>query len=59
MKNRKHYYENQTNPVNTFKVPKIELRGKYTEFEINKAKFNYFFFGFIAGLVILFILSYV
>jgi len=59
MKNRKHYYENQTNSVNTFKVPEIEFREKYTEFEINKAKFYYFFFGFITGLVILFIVSYV
>jgi len=48
-----------TNKTNTFKVPKIEFRGKYTEFEINKAKFNYFFYGFITGLVLLFILSYV
>jgi hypothetical protein len=48
-----------TNKTNTFKIPKIEFRGKYTEFEINQAKFNYFFLGFISALVILFILSYV
>jgi hypothetical protein len=52
-KNRKHYYENEFSPVNTFKVPKgsIEVRGRYTEAQINYIKFKYFWIGFISGII--------
>jgi hypothetical protein len=54
-KNRKHYYENEFSPVNTFKVPKgsIEVRGRYTEAQINYIKFKYFWIGAASGAVIL------
>jgi len=55
MKNRKHYYENEINPTNTFKVPAsaIEIRGRFTEKQIQYLKFKYFWFGFAAGAAIL------
>jgi hypothetical protein len=55
MKNRKHYYENQVSPVNTFKVPKeaIELRGRFTHAQIQFLKFKYFWIGFASGSAIL------
>ena len=50
-KNRKHYYENEFSPVNTFKVPKgsIEVRGRFTEAQINYIKFKWFWIGQVCG----------
>jgi len=55
MKNRKHYYENTTNPVNTFALPAspIEIRGRFTQKQIQYLKFKYFWIGFASGAAIL------
>ena len=55
MKNRKHYYENEISPVNTFKVPKeaVEIRARFTQAQIQFLKFKYFWIGFASGGVIL------
>jgi hypothetical protein len=55
MKNRKHYYENEINPTNTFKVPAsaIETRGRFTAAQIKYLKFKYFWFGFGSGVALL------
>lgn len=49
----------KTNPTNTFKVPKIEVRKKFTDYEIVKARLDYFFLGFITALVIFYFFGYV
>lgn len=51
MKNRKHYYENELNPVHTFKVPAstIEVRGRFTEAQIRYIKFKWFWIGTATG----------
>jgi len=55
MKNKKHYYENEVSPVNTFKVPNgtIEVRGRFTKQQITYLKFKYFWIGTAAGAGIL------
>lgn len=55
MKNRKHYYENEQSPVNTFKVPNhvIETRGRFTKAQIDYLKFKYFWIGFASGSAVL------
>jgi len=60
MKNRKHYYENEVNPTNTFKVPnaKIEVRGRFTEAQINYIKFKWFWIGTGTGGILIAVIFY-
>jgi cysteine synthase len=60
MKNRKHYYENEVNPTNTFKVPNtaIEVRGRFTESQINYIKFKWFWIGTATGGTLIAIIFY-
>jgi hypothetical protein len=55
MKNKKHYYENEISPVNTFKGVKgsPEIRGKFTKEQITYLKFKHFWIGAAAGAVLL------
>jgi len=60
MKNQKHYYENLSNPVNSFKLTKtpVEVRGRFTYNQIQYLKFKYFWLGVASGGVLL-TLSYI
>jgi hypothetical protein len=56
MKNKKHYYENLSNPVNSFKITNStdQIHGHYLNYnQIQYLKFKFFWIGFAAGGILL------